>query len=120
MLHHTHREPSGSTHPSKRVLSPGRARLITLMQRICFGRIEQLTIQDGQPVSSPHPQVIREIKLAGENGPRPELALDDFLLKRQVVDLFAQFDELQDGTVELLEIKHGLPFRMLIREIPAY
>ena len=43
----------------------------------------------------------------------------DFLLKQQVVELFAFFDELQNGVIDVLEIKHGLPFRMVVREVAA-
>jgi hypothetical protein len=43
----------------------------------------------------------------------------DFALKQQVVELFAFFDELQNGIIDVLEIKHGLPFRMIVTEVPA-
>ena len=36
----------------------------------------------------------------------------DFALKSQVIELFAFFDKFKDGTIDVLEIKHGLPFRM--------
>lgn len=103
----------------KRSLSPPKQALLAEMQRINFGRIEGLLIRDGEPVVDPRPVIIREHKFAGENGPRPELATDDFLLKQQVVELFAFFDELGDGVIDVLEIKHGLPFRMIVTEVPA-
>jgi hypothetical protein len=62
---------------------------------------------------------VREHKFGGENGPRPELATTNFLLKQQVVELFAFFDQLQDGEIDVLEIKHGLPFRMIVTEASA-
>ena len=58
-------------------------------------------------------------KLASENGPRPELAAADFPLKRHVVELFDLFDELHNGVIDVLEIKHGLPFRAIVTEVPA-
>lgn len=110
---------TNSPHLSKRRLSTWRSRLLELMQSINFGRIEKLLINGGEPVLDPRPVVVREIKFAGENGPRPELATTDFLLKQQVVELFAFFDQLQDGVIDVLEIKHGLPFRMIVTEVPA-
>jgi len=89
------------------------------MQSVNFGHIENLQIVAGEPVVAPQPMVVREIKFAGENGPRPELATTDFLLKQQVVELFAFFDHLQNGVINVLEIKHGLPFRMFVTEKPA-
>lgn len=89
------------------------------MQRINFGRIEGLKFAAGEPVLDPRPVLVREHKFGGENGPRAELATNDFLLKQQVVELFAFFDQLRDGEIEVLEIKHGLPFRMIVREVAA-
>jgi hypothetical protein len=91
-----------------------RQRLVALMQAINFGRIEDITVREGNPVFGPSPRVVREIKIGGENGPRPEYAAGNFLLKDQVVELFQHLDRLCNGTVQVLEVKHGLPFRLLV------
>lgn len=101
---------------SKSDLSPNGSRLVELMQDINFGRIEGLVVEDGQPKFGPRLRVVREVKFGGENGPRPELGANDFLLKQQVIDLFPFFAELQNGVIECLEIKHGLPFRMAVED----
>ncbi len=101
---------------TKASLSPGRRRLLELMQGINFGRIEELTVRDGEPGFDPPPQVVREIKFGGENGPRQEVSVEDFALKSQAVELFAQLDCLGNGTVLSLDIKHGLPFRTSVKE----
>lgn len=100
-------------------LSPERKRLLKLMQGVNFGLIEDLLIQDGEPVFDPAPHIIRDVKFCRENGPRPESNIDDFSLKAEVRDLFAHFDALGNGTIRCLEVKHGLPFRMLVEEVPA-
>ncbi len=99
--------------------SPERQQLIKEMQRINFGRIDCLVIRAGEPVLDPQPVLVREHKFGGDNGPRPELGAADFLLKQQVVELLAFFDELQNGVIDVLEIKHGLPFRVIVTEVPA-
>lgn len=104
---------------AKAALPEPRQRLVELMQTINFGRIDGLAVLDGDPVLDPPPRVIREVKFGGDNGPRPERDVGDFLLKTQVVELFQHFDRLGDGTIEVLEIKHGLPFRMLVAEAAA-
>ncbi len=101
---------------TKASLSPQRRRLLELMQGINFGRIEELAVRDGEPDFDPPPQVVREIKFGGENGPRREMTVEDFALKSQAAQLFAQLDRLGNGTVLSLEIKHGLPFRMSLKE----
>jgi hypothetical protein len=84
------------------------------MQGLNFGRIERLTVRRGEPIFDPAPRIIQEVKLGGENGPRPELAHDDFTLRTQVTELFDYLTRLGDGLVEMVEVKHGLPFRLVI------
>ena len=105
--------------PTKSCLSDAQVRLIELMQRINYGRIEGLSVCDGQPIMDPPPRVIREIKFGGDNGPRPEAAKSDFALKAQVRDLFAQLEALGDGVIPCIEIQRGLPFRMTVEEVCA-
>jgi hypothetical protein len=100
--------PAGQT--TKHFLSPARKWLVELMQRINFGRIEGLHVRAGEPLLAPPPQVVREHKFAGENGVRTELAACDFMLKSQLMDLFHLLDEIGDGTITVLTVKHGLPF----------
>ena len=109
-----------SNKPTKSSLTPNRKRLLELMQRLGFGSIEELYVLDGDPVMDPPPRIVRDIKLGGENGPRPELEVDDFALKKKVIEFFKELDELQNGTVDRIEIRHGLPFRMSIKQlVPA-
>jgi hypothetical protein len=97
-------------------LPPERRRLLKRMQQINFGRIENLVVRNGQPVLSPPPRIVREVKFCGENGPRPEASIEDFAIKAQVVELLRYLDKLQDGVISVLEIKHGLPFRMTLED----
>ena len=99
-----------------------RQKLVELMQSINFGRIEHLSIRAGEPVlkGDAATRIFRELKFGGDNGPRADHADDaDFALKAQVVELFRQFDgtlallvTFTDARVEVLVIKHGLPFTM--------
>ena len=102
--------------PPASALSPARRRLVALMQRINFGRVEHLAVRGGEPVLDPMPRVVVEYKFAAENGPRPETGRPDFALKAQVVDLFHLLDRVGDGTLPVLSVKHGVPF---LAEIPG-
>ena len=98
-------------------LSPDRRRLVELLQWMNFGRIEGLVILHGDPVlNDPAPKVIREVKFGGDNGPRTEAAAADFALKAQFTELFEHFDGLGNGRIEVLTVKHGLPFGMHVEE----
>lgn len=104
---------------SKTSLTPARQHMIAEMQRINYGRIENLTIRQGQPVFSPSPRVIREFKFGADNGPRPELEKSDYRLKLQVLELFVFMEAMGEGIITTIEIQRGLPFRMTIEEVHA-
>ncbi|MFM2007983.1 MAG: hypothetical protein RLZZ09_3638 [Pseudomonadota bacterium] len=96
-------------------LTPKQRQLVELMQDINFGRISDLLIKDGEPLFVADTFIEREIKFGGQNGPRPELAQDDFVLKHEVIVMLDHIAQIIDGCVGSLEIKHGLPFLMRIR-----
>ncbi|MCZ2075995.1 MAG: hypothetical protein LC130_13480 [Bryobacterales bacterium] len=100
-------------------LSPAWQRLLRLFQTINFGRIEELEIRNGEPVFSPEPRVFLELKLDTADGPRPERRLDRFELRSQVERFIGQVARMKDGTVERVEVRHGLPLRMVIEAMPA-
>ena len=100
-------------------LPPARRRLVTLMQELNFGSIHGLSVRDREPVFDPSPHIIREVKFCAENGARPEAVKEDFALKEQVIEFFAEIAAMGDGTILCIEVKHGLPFRMTVEEDAA-
>jgi hypothetical protein len=104
---------------TKALLSEPRKRLVEIMQSINFGRIEGLIFRHGDPVFDRMPRIIRDLKFGGENGPRPERDLADFSLNSKVIELFDYFDHAEKGSIDVLEIMHGLPFRMSVVEVGA-
>lgn len=112
----------GRQEPSCRLksdLSEARRRLVESMQRINFGRIEQLTVVSGNPMLESAAKVVSTHKLKGANVPRVELNAPDFLLKQEVSELFRILDELEDGLIALIEVKHGLPFLVEVAQVLA-
>lgn len=107
---------TGQSISRKKSLSLGRMRFVERMQHLNFGAIENLAIIDGEPALDSHPRLVRELKFGGDSGPRPESSLDDFTLKSQVAELFAYFDDIGNGVIDRIEVKNGLPFRMLVTE----
>lgn len=102
--------------PTKGALSPARQRLLQTMQELNFGRIENLRVHAGEPLFIPAPRIIRDIKIGGENGPRPQAYHNDFALKAQFAEFFDHLSRLGHGSVTAIEVKHGLPFRLVIEE----
>lgn len=101
--------------PTRGVVSAARKALIDRMQELNFGRIERLEVRSGDPIFAVETLVVRDIKLASDDR-NPTRPTGDFLLKDQVVDLLAEFDRLRDGTVLVLEVKNGLPFRVMLAQ----
>jgi hypothetical protein len=98
---------------TKSSLSTPQKRLLETMQRMNFGRIEGLSIRGGEPIFSPPPRIVRDVKFgAPDNGARAELEAGDFALKREHIELFENLRRLGQGIVECIEVKAGLPFRM--------
>ena len=87
-----------------------------MMQQLNFGRIEDLEIRAGEPLFNPAPRVVQDIKIGAENGPRPESGIPDFLLKNQVIELFEHIDRMGDATVACIDVKHGLPFKLVVEQ----
>ena len=101
-----------------RTQSAKRKYLLRLMQENPYSRIDNLIIAFGDPVFEPTTKVIAEHRFGGNDGPRRQAELADFVLKKEHVDLFRQFDEIGSGVILTLEVKGGLPFRMF-REVAA-
>jgi hypothetical protein len=101
---------------TKSSLSTPQKRLLETMQKMNFGRIENLSIRSGEPVLSPAPRVVKDVKLGAENGSRAELQSGDFALKREHIELFDNLRLLGNGTIECIEIKAGLPFRITVEQ----
>jgi len=99
---------------TKSVLSEPQSRLVELLQRINFGRVERLFVKTGMPVFEPPPRIIQKLKMGGDNAARPEADLQDFFLKRPTIEMLQAITDLGDGEVLSIEVKHGLPFAIEI------
>jgi hypothetical protein len=93
-------------------LSAPRQELIRQCQKIGFGEIGRFLVRDREPVLTPETEFLLDVKLDGDDGPRPEGNLNDFELRREVVLLFARLDAIRNGVVERLEVYAGLPRRI--------
>jgi hypothetical protein len=98
---------------TKGSLSLGQRRTLAIMQELGFGRIEGLSIHDGQPSYDPAPRIVQEIKLGSEPEYRPDHNDADLTLKREFESLFNQLSRLRDGIVDI-EVRHSAPFRLVL------
>jgi len=94
-------------------LSSARQALVRLCQRLNFGQIHHMRVQDGDPLFDPEPLVFIHVRLDTDNDPRLETQLKDFELRNEVVRLMASFDHIKNGVIERIDVRAGLPCRIV-------
>jgi hypothetical protein len=95
-------------------LSQARQALIRYCQAINHGSIEDLKVVSGEPVFDGSPVMVKDVKLDTDAGSRPELAISDFALSDAVVRLMKQLDEVHAGTIRRIEVRGGIPRRIIV------
>jgi hypothetical protein len=95
-------------------LSPARQMLVRVLQATNFGELQGICVQNADPVFDPEATVIFDVKLDKEEVPRPELLLADFALSAELQRLMSRLDELRNGTIQRLEVRAGVPRRIVL------
>jgi hypothetical protein len=95
-------------------LSPARQALVRFLQSVNFGELQGIQVEDADPIFDGTSVVILDVKLDKEELPRPELDLADFALSAEVLRLMSRLDELKNGTIQHLEVRAGIPRRLLL------
>ncbi len=97
-------------------LSPARRRLIRVFQQLNFGTVENLRIQNGEPLFNSTSRVLRSHRAGKKDGPRAETSKADFHIKGQVSELLQLFDQERNLTIAAIDVQDGLPFRWWVEE----
>ena len=87
------------------------------MQERNFCTVLELLVVNGEPILSPPPRVILQIKFSRQNDPRPEMALEDFALTKEQAGFFEYLNRFGNGRIARLVIKDGQPFLMDVEEL---
>jgi len=95
-------------------LSPARQAMVRFCQAINHGSIEDLMVENGEPIFDGSPVMVKDVKLDSSEGPRPEATLEDFVLADEVLRLMGQLDEIRHGTIRRIEVRGGIPRRLLV------
>jgi hypothetical protein len=103
---------------TKRSLDPRRFRLVEIIEELVFGRIEKLSIVDGEPSYERAFQIVQEIKLGSLPQRRPDDGDSDLTLKKEFEDLFSELSRLRDGVVDI-EVRHATPFKLVLERCCA-
>ena len=95
-------------------LSVSQRKLLILMEKVSYGRINNLEIRKGEPIISPESTIMRDMKPGADDS--HIVPDDDFVLKKKVTDFFEQLIEIKEGFIRKIEIRGGLPILMQIEE----
>jgi hypothetical protein len=82
-----------------------------------FGQIQDLRVHDGNPAFERHHVVLIDERLDSAEAPRPETEVSDFVLPAELVRLFVRFDEMNNGMIERLEVRAGVPRRVVYESV---
>ncbi len=98
-------------------LSTPRQSFLRQCQRLGFGTVRGLDVRDGEPAFGPNTELLVDLKLDVDDTQRPEQNLNDFALRDEVRRLFRVLDTLRNGTIEHIEVREGIPRRMVFTPI---
>lgn len=96
-------------------LSPARQALVRICQAVNFGETQGVRVVDSNPIFEPDTAVVIDAKLDKAEELRAELALADFELRDEVCRLMARLDDVKDGTIERIEVRAGIPRRVVFK-----
>lgn len=96
-------------------LSAPRQVLVRLCQSVNFGQIRGLEVRDSDPVFSPPPEVVFEVKLDSDVVSRPEIELEDFVLPAEICRLMDRLDNLKSAMIEQVEVRGGVARRVIFK-----
>lgn len=86
-----------------------------LIQDTRFGSIRDFRLSDGLPVIDDDTGISIEYKLSGLESREEVIDAETFLEKPQVRTMLARFRQVGNGVVECLDVRDGLPFKMVVR-----
>lgn len=91
--------------------------LTKVMQKMNFGVIEGLWLENCQPRITAETRLVTEFRMGGDNKPRNEATLMDYRLSQPILDLWETLTARKEGIIRRLVVKHGLPFSLEIEGV---
>jgi hypothetical protein len=88
--------------------------LVRAFQSLNYGQIQKLEIRAGQPDFSRPPVILADVRLDTDDEERPEVLLQDFVLRDELTRMISRVQSLQDGTIERIDVRAGVPRRIVI------
>jgi len=92
---------------------------LRLTGSIGFGKIFELRVRNGQPEFEPMPRILCDVKFGNRTGgPSRKGDAKDYILSDSQIELLSLLDDVGNGIITVLEIRHSSPFRATISPSP--
>lgn len=101
------------------MVSAERQTFVRECQRIDHGKIIGLVVRDAEPIFVESTEVLIDFKLDADESLRPEQRLLDYVLPAELVRLFCKLDAIREGLIEHVEVRTGIPRRIIVRDSGA-
>jgi hypothetical protein len=76
-------------------------------------------VKNSEPIFKPETLVSVEIKLDVDDCGRSEVGLADFALPDEILRLMAQLEQIQNGLIDRIEVRAGIPRRLVFSSPPS-
>ena len=90
-------------------LPEGDRDLLSLMQSVDYGRLENLAVHGGHAVVTKDSRKIRTHKIGAVNNPHGIGPCGDYLLSEKQIEFLAAVRGITDGVINQIQIQAGLP-----------
>jgi len=97
-------------------LSPQWQEVVRRMQRLNFGHFRNFRVVDSEPELHEDFESHASFRFPGDNNPRPETYLEDFVLPAEICDFIGTLKSMGMAMVSKVQIRHGLPFQMEVED----
>jgi hypothetical protein len=81
---------------------------------VIFRQIIGVTIQNGEPIFDPETTKLIDVRLDADETERQESNLADLVLRDEVRRLIAHLQVVENGRIDRIDIRAGIPRRIVI------
>jgi len=100
-------------------LSQNWRHLLRLMESIDFGRLENLRLQDGEPLLDEDLAIVKSIRIDTAGEPLRPFIEDEATLQAAADEAVRKVGRLAGGLIQQIDLRFGLPQSMLQPELPG-
>jgi hypothetical protein len=95
-------------------LPPLQQVLLRLCSWVGHGSVHDVDFRAGQPAFDPQPVTVCEYRLNTDIAGRPEGKFADYVLRQEARRLISLLDAIGSGRIKRIDVREGLPWRVIV------